>query len=49
VRVRRAGDRAVEQPLHVDLLADRARLVAVDADVREFRAMSRFRATRGGG
>src|SRR6185295_10339909 len=28
VRVRRAGDRAVEQPLHVDLLADRARLVA---------------------
>ena len=49
VRVRRAGDRAIEQPLHVDLLADRAPLVAVDADVREFRAMSRFRATRGGG
>jgi hypothetical protein len=47
--VRRAGDRALEQPLHVDLLADREPLVAVDADVREFRAMSRFRAMRGGG
>ena len=49
VSVRRAGDRALEQPLHVDLLADREPLVAVDADVREFRAMSRFRAMRGGG
>ena len=48
VRVRRAGNRAVEQPLPVDVLAGRPPLVAVDADVREFRATTRPRALRGG-
>src|SRR3954451_18358858 len=47
VRVKRAGDRAVEQPVHVDLLADREPLVAVDPDVRELRA-TRYRSLRGG-
>jgi dipeptidase E len=49
VRVKRARDRAVEQPLHVEVLADREPLHAVDADVREFRATTRYRAMRGGG
>ena len=49
VRVRRAGDRAVEQPLPVEVLADREPLHAIDADVREFRATTRLRALRGGG
>jgi peptidase E len=47
VRVRRAGDRAVEQPVPVALLAERAPLVAVDPDVRELRA-TRYRSLRGG-
>jgi peptidase E len=47
VRVKRAGDRAVEQPVPVDLLAEREPLVAVDPDVRELRAM-RYRSLRGG-
>jgi dipeptidase E len=49
VRVRRAGDRAVEAPLPVEVLADREPLRAVDSDVREFRATTRLRALRGGG
>ena len=49
VRVKRTGDRAVEEPVHIDVLGDREPLVAVDADVREFRSMTRFRAMRGGG
>jgi hypothetical protein len=48
VRVKRAGDRAVEQPIHVDLLADREPLVAVDPDVRELRA-TRYRSSLRGG
>jgi peptidase E len=47
VRVKRAGDRAVEQEVPVELLADREPLVAVDPDVREFRA-TRYRSLRGG-
>jgi peptidase E len=47
VRVKRAGDRAVEQEVPVELLADREPLVAVDAGVREFRA-TRYRSRRGG-
>ena len=47
VRVRRVGDRAVEQPVPVDLLAEPAPLVAVDPDVRELRA-TRYRSIRGG-
>jgi dipeptidase E len=47
VRVTRARDRAVEQPVPVELLAERARLVAVDPDVRELRA-TRYRSRRGG-
>jgi dipeptidase E len=49
VRVRRAGDRAVEQPLPVEVLADREPLHVIDADVREFRATTRLRALRGRG
>jgi len=49
VRVRRAGDHAVEAPLPVEVLADREPLRAVDSDVREFRATTRLRALRGGG
>jgi dipeptidase E len=49
VRVRRVGARAVEQPIHVDVLSAPPPLVAVDADVREFRATTRPRALRGGG
>jgi hypothetical protein len=49
VRVKRAGDRAVEEPMRVEVIADREpTLHAVDADVREFRATTRFRAMRGG-
>jgi dipeptidase E len=48
VRVKRAGDRAVEQPVHVDLIADREPLVAVDPDVRELRA-TRYRSSLRGG
>jgi peptidase E len=48
VRVKRAGDRAVERPIHVDLLADREPLVAVDPDVRELRA-TRYRSSLRGG
>jgi dipeptidase E len=48
VRVKRAGDRAVEQEVPVELLAERHPLVAVDPDVREFRA-TRYRSLRGGG
>ena len=47
VRVKRVGDEAVEQPVPVELLADREPLVAVDPDVREFRA-TRYRSLRGG-
>jgi hypothetical protein len=47
MRVKRAGDEAAEQPVPVELLADRAPLVAVDPDVREFRA-TRYRSLRGG-
>jgi hypothetical protein len=47
--VKRAGDRAVEEPMRVEVIADREpTLHAVDADVREFRATTRFRAMRGG-
>ena len=49
VRVKRAGDRAVEEPMRVEVIADREpTLHAVDANVREFRATTRFRAMRGG-
>jgi len=49
VRVQRARDRAVEQALPVEVLADHEPLHAIDADVREFRATTRLRALRGGG
>jgi hypothetical protein len=48
VRVKRAGGRAVEEEVHVDLLADREPLVAVDPDVRELRA-TRYRSSLRGG
>jgi dipeptidase E len=48
VRVRRVDGRPVEQPVHVDLLADREPLVSLDADVRELRAV-RHRALRSAG
>jgi dipeptidase E len=48
VRVQRVGTRAGEQPLGVDVLSGRPPLVAVDADVREFRATTRPRALGGG-
>jgi dipeptidase E len=47
VRVRRAGDGAVEQPVHVEVLADPEPLLA-PADVREFRAL-RYGALRDAG
>jgi dipeptidase E len=47
VRVKRAGDRAVEEEVPVELIVEREPLVAVDPDVREFRA-SRYRSLRGG-
>src|SRR3954451_11021842 len=48
VRVKRAGGRAVEEEVHVALLADREPLVAVDPDVRELRA-TRYRSSLRGG
>jgi dipeptidase E len=48
VRVKRAGGRAVEEEVHVDLLADREPLLAVDPDVRELRA-TRYRSSLRGG
>jgi dipeptidase E len=47
VRVKRAGDRAVEEEVPVELIVEREPLVAVDPDVREFRA-TRYRSLRGG-
>ena len=43
VRVRRDGDRAVEEPMPVEVLAGRE-TGAVPDDVREFRAATRHRA-----
>jgi peptidase E len=48
VRVKRAGDRAVEQPVHVEMLAGREPVRAVDPDVRELRA-TRYRPSLRGG
>jgi dipeptidase E len=49
VRVRRAGRRAVEEPMRVEVIAEREpTLRAVDAGVREYRTTRRLRAMRGG-
>jgi peptidase E len=45
VRVKRVGGGAVEEEVPVELLAEREPLVAVDPDVREFRA-TRYRSLR---
>jgi dipeptidase E len=47
VRVRRVRGRAVEEEVPVELIAEREPLVAIDPDVREFRA-TRYRSLRGG-
>jgi dipeptidase E len=47
VRVKRVRDGAVEEDVQVDLIAEREPLVAIDPDVREFRA-TRYRSLRGG-